>query len=203
MKDWGELASQESIQKTINSLKLNGINAIVVKNGQEAKQKVLELIPQGAEVMNMSSVTLDTLGVSKEINESEKYNSVKNKLIKMDRRTQGREMQKMGAAPEYAVGSVHAVTEDGKIIVASNTGSQLPAYVYGAAHVIWVVGTQKIVADEEEGRKRIYEYVLPLETDRMQKAMGMKSSINKLLIINREIKPERLTLIFVKEKLGF
>lgn len=165
MKDWGELASIESIQKTIEALKVNGINAIVVENKEEAKKKVLELLPRGAEVMNMSSVTIDSLGLPKEINESGKYNSIKNKLSKMDLKTQGPEMQKLGAAPEYAVGSVHAVTQDGKVLIASNTGSQLPAYVYASSRVIWVVGTQKIVANLDEGIKRIYDYVLPLESE--------------------------------------
>jgi hypothetical protein len=205
MKDWGELASTESIQKTVEALKSNGINAIVVENGQEAKQKVFELIPKGSEVMTMSSVTLDSTGISATVNESGVCISIKAKLSKMDRETQGREMQKMGAAPEYALGSVHAVTEDGKVLIASKTGSQLPAYSYGAAHVIWVVGTQKIVANLDEGTKRIYEYVLPLESERANKAYNITSGsfVGKLLTINKEINPERLTLIFVKEKLGF
>lgn len=203
MKDWGMLADNESIQKATDALKANEINAFVVKNREEAKEKVLELLPQGAEVMNMSSVTLETLGLPKEIQESGKYNSVKNKLAKMDRKTQRLEMQKIGAAPEYAVGSVHAVTEDGKVIIASNTGSQLPAYVYGASHVIWVVGTQKIVKNVEQALKRIYEYVLPLESEKMQKSYGVGSFVSKLLIINKEIVKNRITLILVKEKLGF
>lgn len=203
MKDWGMLATDESIQKTIDTLKANGINAILVSNNEEAKKKVLELLPKGAEVMTMSSVTLETLRLPKEIQESGIYNSVKDKLAKMDRQTQRMEMQRTGAAPEYAVGSVNAVTENGKVIIASNTGSQLPAYVYGASHVIWVVGTQKIVKNVEQGLKRIYEYVLPLESEKMKKMYGVGSFVSKLLIINKEIVPNRLTLILVKEKLGF
>ena len=203
MKSWSELASDESIAKTIESLKTNGINAILVKNKEEAKKEVLELLPKDAEVISMSSVTLETLGLPKEINESGKYDSVKNRLAKMDRKTQGRKMQRIGAAPQYAVGSVHAVTEDGKVIIASNTGSQLPAYAYAASHVIWVVGTQKIVKNVYQGIKRIYEYVLPLESERLKKTYGVASNVSKLLIINKEIAPNRLTLILVKESLGF
>lgn len=203
MNNWNTLATDKSIKKTINALKANGINAIVVKNKEEAKKKVLEILPEGSEVMNMSSVTIDSLGIVKEIQESGNYNSVKNKLAKMDRKTQGVEMQKLGSAPEYAVGSVHAVTQDGKVVIASNTGSQLPAYAYAASHVIWVIGTQKIVKNLEQGLKRIYEYVLPLESERMQKLYGFHSFVSKLLIINKEIVKDRITLIFVKEKLGF
>lgn len=204
MGDWGKLATEKSIEKAIRSLEANGINAVVVENKEDARRKVLELLPQDAEVMNMSSVTIDSLELPKEINESGNYDSVKNKLEKMDRKTQGLEMQKLGAAPQYAVGSVHAVTEDGKVLIASNTGSQLPAYSYGASQVIWVVGTQKIVANLNEAMTRIYDYVLPLESERVKKAYGMeRSNVSKLLIINKEILPNRLILIFVKEKLGF
>src|SRR5258706_12531138 len=205
MTDWKTLADKETINKTIEILKANNINAMLVDNGEETKKKVLEMIPNGAEVMNMSSVTMDSIGVSKEIMESGKYDAVKKKLMSLDRKTQGREMQKLGTAPDYAVGSVHAVTLDGKILIASNTGSQLPAYVYGAAHVIWVVGTQKIVKDLDEGMKRIYDYILPLESERLNKAYNMTSGSfpSKILIVNREIFPGRITLIFVNEPLGF
>jgi len=202
-KDFGQLATEETINKTRDALEKNGIKVLVVENGKAAKESVLKMIPQGAEIMNMSSVTVDSIGLAKEINESGKYNSVRNKFAKMDRKIQGLEMQKLGAAPEWAIGSVHAVTEDGKIIVASATGSQLPAYVYGSAHVVWIVGSQKIVKDLEEGMKRVYEYVLPLESARAMKAYGSPSSVNKLLIFNKEVNPARLTMIIVKEKLGF
>lgn len=203
MDKWNKLADREAINKTIEALKANGIDAQFVETGDEAAKILFEILPQGAEVMNMTSVTLDTIGVAKEITESGKYNSVRNKLMKMDRNTQGLEMQKMGASPEWAVGSVHAVTEDGHVMFASNSGSQLPAYAYGAAHVIWVVGAQKIVKNTDEGIKRIYEYSLLLEDERAHKAYGVGSGVSKLLIINKEKTPQRLTLILVNEKLGF
>lgn len=207
MNKWNELANDKAVARTIESLKTNGINSLVVENAEQAKIKVLEIIPLGSEVMNMTSVTADSISLTSEINESGKFDSVKNKLSKMNRETDGKLMQMTGAAPEWTVGSVHAVTEDGKVMVASNTGSQLGAYSYGANHVIWIVGTQKIVKNLDEGFKRIEEYVLHLESKRARKAYGLpetyNSFISKLLIINREIKPQRITLIFVKEVLGF
>lgn len=205
MAKWDQLASKESIDKTIQSLKANGIEAEFVETSEDAKKEVFSLIPEGAEIMTMTSVTLDTLGLAKEINESDKYNSVRSKLNKMDRATQGLEMQKLGAAPDWTIGSVHAVSEDGHVLIASQTGSQLPAYVSGANHVIWVVGTQKIVKNTDEAIKRIYEYVLPLESARANKAYNITtgSNVSKLLIVNKEVKPGRITIIFVGEKLGF
>src|SRR5438034_948152 len=149
-KKWETIPSDEVITKTIDALKKNNIDAEVVETGKQAKNRVIELLPKGAEVMNMTSVTLDAISVAKEITESGNYTSVRKELEKMDRKTQSLEMQKLGAAPEWTVGSVHAVTEDGKVLIASNTGSQLPAYVYGSPHVIWVVGAQKIVKNLDE-----------------------------------------------------
>jgi hypothetical protein len=113
-------------------------------------------------------------------------------------------MQMMGAVPQIALGSVHAVTEEGQLVIASNTGSQLGAYAYGSEKVVWVVGTQKIVKNLDEAMKRIYEYVLPLESERVKKAYGMeRSNVSKLLIINKEVKPGRAVVVLVKESLGF
>lgn len=196
-EEFGQLAADERVVKTARALQANNIQAVIVKNGQEAKEKVLELVPAGAEVMCMSSVTLDTIGLSE-------LDTVKKQLMAMDRATQGREMRKLGSAPDWTIGSVQAVTEDGQVVMASNSGSQLPAYAYGAGKVIWVVGVQKITANLDEALKRIYEYVLPLESERVKVAYGMdKSNVSKLLVINKEIVPERITVILVKEKLGF
>ncbi|MBI5151301.1 MAG: LUD domain-containing protein [Candidatus Pacebacteria bacterium] len=202
---WDVVADEQIIQKTIQALENNEIHAVVVNTGKEAKEKALELIPNGSEVMTMTSVTLDSIGVSEELNKKDgKYTSVRDKLYAMDRKTQHQEMNRLGTAPEYAIGSVHAVTEDGQVLIASNTGSQLPAYVYGASHVIWVVGAQKIVKNMNEGMKRIYEYTLPLESERAKKAYGVPgSAVNKILIINKEVQKGRISLIFVREKLGF
>ncbi len=203
MTKWNKLATKKIVNTTIENLKNNGIDGVVVKSGEDAKKKVLELIPVGSEVMTMTSETLRSIALPEEIDKSGKFDSVREKLSKMDRSTQSGEMQKLGAAPKYAIGSVHAVTEDGQVIIASNTGSQLPAYVYGSEHVIWVVGIQKIVKNVEEGMKRIYDYVLPLESERAKKAYGNPSNVSKLLIINKEVKPDRIKIVFVEESLGF
>ncbi len=203
-KNWGVLATEESINKTIAALKANGMDAVVVADAAATKAKVIELIPKGAEIMNQTSVTLETVGLAKEINESGNYDSVRNKLNAMDRKTQGAAMQKLGAAPEWVIGSVHSVTENGEVFIASNTGSQLSSYAYGSSHVIWVVGTQKIVKDADEATHRMFEHSLELEHVRANKAYGVPgSAINKILKINKEVKPGRITIIFVKEVLGF
>ena len=207
MRVWDAVASKESVAKTAAALTANGIEASVVANGAEAREKVLSLLPAGAEVFTMTSITLETIGLTKAINESGKYNSVRAAMNGMDQKTQVREMRKLGAGPDFTVGSAHAVTEDGFIVIASMTGSQLPAYAYGAGSVIWVVGAQKIVKNVDEGLKRIREYVVNHESARARRVYGLPETFSsfpsKILLFNREIQPGRAKIIIVNEALGF
>jgi hypothetical protein len=200
---YNSLADDATIAKTIEALATHGITAEVVSDGAAAKARVLSLIPKGAEVMSGSSVTLETIGLVDALHTSGDFDSVKNKLKSMDRNTQRPQMLKLGAASSWMIGSVHAVTQEGDVFIASNTGSQMPGYVYGSEHVVWVVGAQKIVKNRENAFKRIYDYILPLETQHMKKLYNVESNVSKLLIINKEIVPDRIRLIFVKEVLGF
>ncbi len=199
------LASSEDLQATIIALSQNGITAEVAKNASEAKEMALELIPKGAEVMTATSKTLEKIGLDTLLNDSGGYNSVKSQLKKLNREKDGLQMQKIGAAPEYMIGSVHAITRDGKVIVASGSGSQLPGYSYGAPHVVWVVSTKKIVKNIDEGMERIYKHILPLEDARMKEVYGPEAGSNprKILIFNAELNPNRIRVIFVTEDLGF
>jgi predicted RNA-binding protein with PIN domain len=201
--NWNTIADQQTLEKTVQALQSNGVNAVIVDTADEAKQKALELLPKGAEVMTMTSETLRIIGLESTINESGDYDAVKPKLYGLNELDPSQKA-KLGAGPDYTIGSVHAVTHDGKVVVASNTGSQLAAYVYGAQHVIWVVGAQKVVENVDAAMKRIYDHVLPLESDRARKAYGTDgSNVSKLFILNKEVNPNRINMILVKESLGF
>lgn len=200
---YAKLATDQQIERTVKALEAHGMHAIVVENGAAARKKVEELLPAGAEAFISSSTTLNVLGITDDVDKSGRYDSLRVKLSKLDYATQGREMNKLGAVPEYVLGSVHALTETGSAIIASMTGSQLASYVSGAAKVIWVVGAQKIVPDLETGMKRVEEYTLPLEDARALKTYGVHSGINKELIVNRETTPGRITIVIVKENIGF
>lgn len=204
--DYSKQASKSLIDKTIIALNANGINAEVVDSPAEARRKVLSLIPKDAEVMTQTSITLEQIGLAEELNNSKDYVSVRDQLNSLDRKTDSLKMQKLGAAPEWTIGSVHAVTQNGEVLIASNTGSQLPSYAYGSAHIIWVVGTQKIVRDVAEGMKRIHEYIVPKESVRARGAYHLpdfNTNVSKLLIVNKEINPQRIHLIFVNQVVGF
>lgn len=200
---FARLASDEQIERVVKALEANGIHTLIAKNGEEANRLFFELVPEGAEVFLSSSVTLEKLGIRDEIDKSGRFDALRPKMFAMNRETQGREIRKLGGAPDFAAGSVQAVTEDGRVLISSKTGSQLGPYASGAGKVIWVVGSQKIVKDLNEGFRRIQEYCYPLEEEHMQQLYNMGTSVNKILVVNSEFRPKRITMIIVKEELGF
>jgi hypothetical protein len=169
----------------------------------EAKRIVLGLIPDGSQVHHGASQSLDVSGITEEIEKSGRYDPVRPRIGSLDRNAQADEIRRLSAAPDVMLGSVHAVTETGSLLAASMSGSQLGPYASGAGRVILVVGTQKIVSDLDEGLRRINDHSFPLEDARAQAAYGIHSAVNKVIIINREIIPERITVVLVDEVLGF
>ena len=201
--EFAQVSSRDRLATVAEALGRNGISAFVVESGDEARRMVASLIPQGAEVFNNTSRTLESIGVADDIERSGRYEPLRVRLFQMDREMQGREMRALAATPDYVVGSVHAVTEAGSLLIASASGSQLGPIVSGAEHVIFVIGAQKIVADLESGIRRISEYSLPLEDRRAREAYGVPSGVNNILIINNSVAPDRVTAILVPEALGF
>jgi hypothetical protein len=202
-RTFAELAPEEQIGRTAEALKANGIHTLIAATGADARRMFFELVPEGAEVFLGASVTLEKLGIKEAIDKSGKYEAVRSKMMALNRQTQAKEIRKLGGTPDYAAGSVQAVTEDGHVLIASNTGSQLGPYASGAGKVIWVVGAQKLVKDLGEGFRRIEEYCIPLEEQHMQDLYKMSTGLSKVLIVNREVRPDRITMIIVKEALGY
>ena len=200
---WATKADDARVKRTLAALEANGITALHAADRAEARRLVLDLIPEGSEVHSGASQSLELAGVRDEIEESGRYEPLRPRIWSMDRNTQGDEIRRLGAAPDVMLGSVHAVTETGSLLAASMSGSQLGPYLSGAGRVILLVGTQKIVADLEEGLRRIDEYAYPLEDARAQAAYGIRSAVNKVAVINREITPGRITVVFVDAAVGF
>ena len=200
---FGTVADDASVKRATAALEANGITVLRAANPAEARRIVLDLLPEGAQVSHGASQSLEVAGIIEAVEKSGRYELLRPRLRSMDRTTQADEIRRLGAAPDVMLGSVHAVTETGSLIAASMGGSQLGPYVSGAGRVILVVGTQKIVSDLEEGLRRVNQYAFLLEDARAQLAYGIHSAVNKVVIINREVVPGRITVVFVDEVLGF
>jgi L-lactate utilization protein LutC len=200
--DFERPADRAHLQRIAAALAARGFQVQVADSAEHARELVLAAIPEGSEVHIALSETMREIGIAKEIDESGRYDSIRARLSGLDRETQGREMRKLGAAPDYIVGSAHAITDDGQIVVGSGSGSQLGAYAYAGGNVILVVGHQKLVSDLDEGLRRVREYSLPREYMLMQDAGFPGSLLAKTLIIHHE-PSARISVILVPATLGF
>ncbi|MEA2620878.1 MAG: hypothetical protein QOC97_1651 [Chloroflexota bacterium] len=196
------VASDQLLERVAETLRAHKIEAVVVDTGAEARDFVLGLIPEGAEVHSGKSRTLEEIGLYAAVAESGRYDAIRPRMIKMDRTTQGREIRKMVAAPDVMLGSVAAITEDGTLVAASATGSQLGPYAAGAGRLILVVGSQKIVPDLDAALRRINEVVFPWENAQVRQRLGVDTVLEKILLIYGEWLAGRTTVVLVREPVG-
>ncbi|MBI5457937.1 lactate utilization protein [Candidatus Kaiserbacteria bacterium] len=204
--DYTKLASQGSVEKTAEALKKRGFIPVVVENAKEAFDTIKKLIPQGASVMNGSSVTLEEIGFVDHLKSgAHGWNNLHEAVLKEGDKEKRAHLRKHSVVSDYYLGSVHAVTEGGELIIASNTGSQLPHLAYTSPNLILVVSTQKIVPDLDAAFERLEKHVIPLEDEHMKKLYGMGTQHNKTTILHGESSSTKraATVILVKEKLGF
>jgi hypothetical protein len=196
-------APAQRLERAAAALTAHGFTAEILDDVAAARTRVKDLIPEGASVFTGASETLRLSGIDGDINAGERYQAVKPRILAIDRVTGADDIRRLLACPDVVVGSVAALTETGSLVVASGTGSQLPAYAGGAARAIWIVGAQKVVPDLSTALRRVEEHCLPLENARAQAVYGSPSAINRLLILNAELRPGRGTVLLLREAIGF
>jgi len=201
-EDFASLASEETIQRVAERMRERNIEVVVVDDGDQARKVVLERLPEGAKVHSGKSKTLQDAGIFDAIQDASRYDALRPRIFKMDRQTQAREIRKLISGPDFMLGSINAITEDGVLVVASASASQLGPYASTAGKVILVVGSQKIVPDLETALRRIRDYVLPWEDSQVRKVMNIGSFVGKILLIEREWINGRMTVILVRKPIG-
>ena len=196
------LPDDQTLAATAAALEENGFGVEVVDDLAAAREVVLARIPRGSSVMTNASVTLEETGIANAVNDSGLFDSARKRLLTLDFATDAQQMKAIGGQPDFALGSVHAVTRDGTLVIASASGSQLASYAWGAANVIFVVGAQKLVPTLEAARERIYQHSLVLEDARAVAAYGQHSYVGKIMEIHQEL-PGRIHIVLVREPAGF
>ncbi|MFK0151087.1 LUD domain-containing protein [Streptomyces sp. NPDC090499] len=196
-------APAERLERTAAALRANGFAAEILADTAAARARVRELLPVGATVFTGASETLRLSGIDEDINTGGRYDAVRPRVLAIDRATGADEIRRLLASPDYVVNSVAAVTETGSLVLASGSGSQLPANAGGAAHAVWIVGAQKVVPDLSTALRRVGEHALPLEDARAREVYGSPSAVNRLLVLNAEPRPGRGTVLLLREAVGY
>lgn len=203
--DYSKVPNIETIEKTIYELKNHGINTILVDNKKQALEKILENIPEGSKIMSGSSTTLIQIGFSEMLKSgNHKWINLHKEILKETDKVKRSNLRRSSITKaDYFLCSVNAITRDGKLVAVDASGSRVGALPFAAKNVLIIAGANKIVPDIESAFDRIKNYVINLENERALKVYGVKSSLNKWIIIEKESVLNRIKLILVKEPLGF
>ena len=199
--EFAEPASEATLEAVAERLRARNFEVVIVDDGTAAKAEVLSRVPEGSQVHSGKSKTLEDAGIFDEFMDNENYDFIRRRTLKMDRNTQRDEMRKAGAAPDIMVNSAHAVTQAGQIVMTSATGSQIGPIASGAGKLILVIGSQKVVPDLDTAFRRIEDYVIPYEEDRLHVAHGV-AKMNRTLILEGDHTPGRTTIVLVRQPLG-
>jgi L-lactate utilization protein LutC len=202
------LPAPDRLQKAIEAVRARGVTVTLVETKESALAHLQALIPAGASVMTGASVSLQQVGFEALLlggNHPWKY--LKAEILAEKDPARQVTLRKQATLADYFLGSVHAIAESGEILIASATGSQLPAYAYSSTNVVWVAGAQKITPTLEAGFQRVRDYILPLEDQHMKQLYGdqARSFVGKILVFEREAPylHRSVNLLLVNEVLGF
>lgn len=194
--------SDVDLEALADRMRERNFEVVIVDDAEQVRAEVLKRIPEGASIHSGKSKTLEDAGIVSTLMDDERYDFIRRKTMKMDRRTQMPEIQKMGATPDVMINSAHAVTSAGQIVLTSASGSQLGPIASGAGHVIFVIGSQKVVPDLDAAFQRIKDQVFPYEDARLREQLGVGTKIAKTLVVEQEFMPGRTTVILVRQPIG-
>jgi hypothetical protein len=204
MENWDTIPDEETIAKTVEAIRGRGIGVEVVEYRVQALERIKSIIPKEATVMTGSSTTLHQIGFMEHLNTSRHgWKDLHAAIVAQRNEKKRRELRRKSVTADYFLGSINAIAKTGELVACDRTGSRVGAYHYAAKNLILVAGVQKITDDVNLAIKRVIEYVLPLETKRALEVTGTPSASNKWVIIERELQPNRIMLILVRERLGF
>ena len=201
-EDYAAPAAEAELEAVADRLRERNFEVIVVDGAEEARAEVLKRIPAGASVHSGKSKTLEDTGIFGALMGGDGYDFIRKRTLKMDRMTQRDEIRKLGSSPDLMLGSAHAVTEAGQIVITSASGSQIGPIASGAGRLILVIGGQKIVPDLEAAFSRIREHVFPYEDARLRQQAGVGTKVTRTLILESDFMPGRTTIVLTRQPLG-
>ena len=201
---WNQLPPDNEVVQTVEAIAQRGISVVRAKNGKIALEILKDLIPPEAEVMHSSSTTLVEIGYEAYVNSDEsRWKDLHRAIVAENDEQKRRDLRRRSVTADYFISGANAIAQSGEIVACDKSGSRVGAWLYAAAHLIIVSGTNKIAPTLDHALRRVWEYAYPLENVRAKRAYGASSKIGKCVILANEEIQGRVTLILIDESLGY
>ena len=200
----------------IANLKRRNISGFYTETISQAKRLVESFILKNSCIGISGSKTLDELGIVASL--EARGNKIFNQYKPGISAKKSLEERSLGAQADYYLTSANAISEKGELVFFSGYGQRISG-IANAKNVIVVCGLNKITLNLTEALKRSREYATPLNCKRLNwpsacltqgicrkeicLAPDYKRMCCQILIIESQINPDRLKVVFVGEELGF
>lgn len=199
-------------KEMVNILNEKYYNAIYVETAEEARAKVLELIPHGSSIALGGSVTLNQLDLVQPFRSDnyKLYDRYKDVPF-----VETVEIMRQSMLADFLVTSTNAVTRNGELVNMDSTGNRAAGMIFGPKKVIVIVGANKLVDDVDAAMERIKRVAI-LNAKRINHKApctetgncsdcNVKGRIcNYVSVVNNGRKfLDRFTVIVVAEELGY
>jgi len=205
------LQYEKSGAKVVEALRRRRFDAYYCATAEDAAAKVLELIPEGAEVSWGGSMTVEALGIQDALRRRGQPLLDRDAVPAEERQEIMRRAQ---SCDVFLMGS-NAVTEDGMLFNIDGLGNRVAALCYGPKSVIVVAGMNKVVPDLAAAYSRVRHCAAPINAQRF----GLKTpcavtgqcadcfspdTICNAMVATRGCRPAgRVKVILVGQDLGF
>ncbi|KXS15907.1 DUF1121-domain-containing protein [Gonapodya prolifera JEL478] len=199
-------ASDALFQKAVDGLTKAGFVVYPVATKAEALEKLKSIAPAGASVSNGYSSSAVDVGFIDFLKSTDKYKNYHALLLAEQDQAKQAKLRQEGYAADYFFSSPNAIGSDGVFVIADLTGTKT-AGTGPSGNLVLLAGSNKIVeGGKDAALKRLYDYVVPLESLRSHLVFGVeKSAANNVVVVSgaNPWGPKRIHIVLVKESLGF
>lgn len=200
-------------EKLLNSLKKRNYEAFFCETTEEAKKKVLSLIPDKSSVAWGGSFSLQETGIIDAIRQGS-FKVLDRDLAQTPEEKQ--RLMKEALTCDTYLSSVNAIAEDGTMFNIDGNGNRIAAIAYGPESVILLVGINKLAKTREDALIRARNIAAPTNALRFGLSSlpctGSGSCCNcnsdecicsQIVEMRRSRVPGRIKVVLVGEDLGF
>ncbi|MEW6033239.1 MAG: lactate utilization protein [Chloroflexota bacterium] len=199
--------------KAVKALERNGFSACFVDSKEEARQKILELVPDGAAVGAGGSITIREIGVLDVL--KERGHRLYDHWAPGLTQEQVLAIRRAQLTCDVFLTSANAVTSDGRLVCCDGAGNRVAAMAFGPKKVVVAVGANKIVCDLDTALRRVKEVAAPqalrdtgiavpcVETGHCQDCDSPQRGCRVTLILERKPYFTDIAVVVVGESLGF
>ncbi|RZH68349.1 LUD domain-containing protein [Natrinema altunense] len=193
----------ETIERVVSNVEDRNIEVTVVDDGAAARDHLRATLPAGATVMDGHSTTLEEIGFTDDLEAENGFDYLGTDIQSLDDEEERFEARREAVTADVFVDSVNAIAETGELVGANALGNAVGAWAFGAASLVLVGSTNKIVDDWSAAVERVREYAYPLEDARAKEVYGQASVVGKLVSLEYERVDDRTRLVLIDDRHGF